>query len=168
MLMYQLVPVGRGCDIKDASLDLGSNEKLIKYLAGLQQNISVVVETVAGPQYWPYLMEKSSKNNSFYMKLSKKVFHGCSAGRGLVYIKADGEVWPCPFVELKSGDVREEPIDYIWKNSQIFKNLRNREKLLKGKCGSCDYNTICGGCRGKALALSGDYLDEDKFCFIKR
>jgi radical SAM protein with 4Fe4S-binding SPASM domain len=168
MLMYQLVPVGRGCNIKDASLDLSTNEKLIKYLASLQKNISVVVETVAGPQYWPYLMEKSGKNNSFYMKLAKKVFHGCSAGRGLVYIKADGEVWPCPFVELDAGNVREEPIDRIWKNSDIFKNLRNRGKLLKGKCGGCDYNTICGGCRGKALALSGDYLEEDKFCFIKK
>lgn len=168
MLMYQLVPVGRGCDIKDASLDLSTNEKLLKYIAGLQQNISVIVETVAGPQYWPYLMEKSGKNSPFYMKLAEKVFHGCSAGRGLVYIKADGEVWPCPFVELKAGDLREEPIHYVWKNSEIFKNLRNREKLLKGKCGSCDYNIICGGCRGKALALSGDYLDEDKFCFIKR
>jgi radical SAM protein with 4Fe4S-binding SPASM domain len=168
MLMYQLVPVGRGDGIKEATLDLRANEKLIKYLAGLQQNISVVVETVAGPQYWPYLMEINSKNSPFHMKLAKKVFHGCSAGRGLVYIKADGEVWPCPFVELNAGDVRKEPVDYIWKNSEVFKKLRNREKMLKGKCGSCDYNTICGGCRGKALALSGDYLDEDKFCFIKR
>ncbi len=166
MLMYQLVPVGRGCVIENASLDINENEKLIKFLSQKQKEISVIVETVAGPQYWPYLMEKSGKNGNFYMKLAKKVFHGCSAGRGLVYIKSNGEVWPCPFVEVSAGSVRDNSIDYIWKYSPIFNSLRKRESTLKGKCGTCKYKSICGGCRGRALAYTGDYLHEDKLCFI--
>ncbi|MBM3705060.1 MAG: radical SAM protein [Actinobacteria bacterium] len=165
MLMYQLVPVGRGCAIKEASLDLGTNEKLLKYLAEVQKSVSVIVETVAGPQYWPFLMEKESKNNTKYIKFAEKIFHGCTAGRGLVYIKPDGDVWPCPFVELKAGNIRERSIDLIWNDSEIFIDLRNRQKL-KGKCGSCKYNVMCGGCRGRALALSGDLMEEDKSCFI--
>jgi radical SAM protein with 4Fe4S-binding SPASM domain len=166
MLMYQLVPVGRGCAIKDATLNLDTNEKLIRYLSVEQKDKSVIVETVAGPQYWPYLLEKNSRNNSFYMKLAKKVFHGCSAGRGFVYIKSNGEIWPCPFVEISAGNIRQKSFNEIWYKSEIFNNLRNREKLLKGKCGECKYNEICGGCRGRALALTGDYMDEDKLCFI--
>lgn len=167
MLMYQLVPVGRGCIIKDAALDQNSNEKLIKYVSNVQKDVSVVVETVAGPQYWPYLIESRKVNKSFYSKLSKKLFYGCTAGIGLVYIKANGDVWPCPFLEIKAGNILEKPADIIWKESKIFNDLRNRENMLKGKCGQCDYKSICGGCRGRAYALTGDYLEEDKYCFIK-
>ena len=168
MLMYQLVPVGRGCAIKDASLDLNTNERLVKKIAGQQRDVAVLVESVAAPQYWVYLLEKKGKNRGPAFKLSKKVFHGCSAGRGLIYIKPDGAVWPCPFMEIEAGNVREAPVDEIWHRSQVFKNLRNRENLLKGKCGDCNYNMICGGCRGRAYALTGDYLEEDSFCFLKK
>jgi radical SAM protein with 4Fe4S-binding SPASM domain len=44
--------------------------------------------------------------------------------------------------------------------------LRCREETLKGICGECNYKTVCGGCRGRALAYSGDYLAEDPRCFI--
>ena len=168
MLMYQLIPVGRGCSIKDSTLDLDSNEKLIKYISNAQKSKSVIVETVAGPQYWPYLLESSNKNNRFYRMIAERLFHGCTAGRGLVYIKANGDVWPCPFLEISAGNVLERPVDEIWKNARIFDDLRNRQFLLKGKCGDCNYNIICGGCRGRAFALSGDYMAEDRYCFIKK
>jgi radical SAM protein with 4Fe4S-binding SPASM domain len=167
MLMYQLVPVGRGCAVKDAALDTGSNEKLLKYIYNVQKNVSVIVETVAGPQYWPYLLEKAEKTSPVYLKIAQKLFHGCTAGRGLAYIKPGGEVWPCPFVEINAGNILDKPFDAIWKESMVFRDLREREFLLKGKCGKCRYNIICGGCRGRAFALTGDYLEEDKYCFIK-
>ena len=168
MLMYQLVPVGRGCAIKDASLDLNTNEKLVRHISEQQKEVATLVESVAAPQYWVYLLEKNCKNRGFTLKLSKKVFHGCTAGRGMVYIKPNGAVWSCPFVEIEAGNVRNTPVDVIWRESELFKNLRNRENLLKGKCGNCEYNMICGGCRGRAYALTGDYLEEDRFCFIKK
>jgi len=166
MLMYQLVPVGRGSAIEEATLKVNENERLLKSLANKQKNVSTIIEPVAGPQYWPYLMERSGKSNGIWLKLAKQVFHGCAAGRGFVYIKANGDVWPCPFVEINAGNVRETPFKRIWREGQVFVNLRNREDTLKGKCGECKYRTICGGCRGRALAYSGDYLAEDPSCFL--
>ncbi len=166
MLMYQLVPVGRGEIIEDATLKINENERLLKFLARKQKEISTIVEPVAGPQYWPYIMEEAGKTNGIYLKMAKQVFHGCAAGRGFVYIKANGEVWPCPFVEVSAGNVRQKPFDEIWRSSEVFLNLRDRENLLKGKCGQCRYNGICGGCRGRAKAYTGDYLGEDPSCFI--
>ncbi|MBM3707507.1 MAG: radical SAM protein [Actinobacteria bacterium] len=168
MLMYQLVPVGRGCAVKDATLNLNTNEKLIKYLSAAQKDVPFIVETVASPQYWPYLMEKKGINNNFYLRFAEKVFHGCSAGSGLVYIKSNGDVWPCPFLEISAGNVRQKPFNEIWYKSEIFLNLRNRANLLKGGCGNCRYINVCGGCRGRALVLAGDYMGEDKLCFIKK
>jgi len=166
MLMYQLVPVGRGSRIEDATLDINENEKLLKNLAEKQKNVSTIIEPVAGPQYWPYLMEKKKKSDGIYLKLAKQVFHGCSAGRGFVYIKANGDVWPCPFVEISAGNVREKSFKKIWEEGEVFLKLRDRENKLKGKCGECKYRKMCGGCRGRAMAYYGDYLAEDPSCFL--
>jgi len=166
MLMYQLVPVGRGSSIEEATLDVNQNEKLLKFLARKQRQVSTIIEPVAGPQYWPYLMEGSGKSSGLWLKLAEQVFHGCAAGRGFVYVKANGDVWPCPFVELNAGNVRRRPLSRIWREGEVFVNLRRREQTLKGDCGQCKYRTICGGCRGRALAYHGDYLAEDPSCFL--
>jgi AdoMet-dependent heme synthase len=148
-------------------------------LAKKQKNISTLIEPVAGPQYWPYLMEKkfysvNGENASikgvqregFRKRLAEKVFHGCAAARGFVYIKANGDIWPCPFVEVSGGNLRDLSFEKIYRESEVFLKLRNRENNLKGKCGECTYRKMCGGCRGRAHAYTGDYLSEDPSCFI--
>ncbi len=37
-------------------------------------------------------------------------------------------------------------------------------KPLKGRCGRCEFNELCGGCRCRAYAAYGDYLQEDPAC----
>jgi len=168
MLMYQLVAVGRGGKIEKATLKKQANYLLSRLIAEKQKDISTIVEPVAGPQYWPYLLENKGGNGKIWLKLAEQVFHGCAAGRGFAYIKANGEVWPCPFVEVPAGTVREQSFKIIYRESPVFVQLRNRETLLKGKCADCDYKRICGGCRGRAHAYSGDYLAEDPRCYIRR
>jgi radical SAM protein with 4Fe4S-binding SPASM domain len=167
MLMYQLVAVGRGGKIERATLKKSANENLSRLIAQKQKQTRAIIEPVAGPQYWPYILEKKGIQSGLLIKIAEQVFHGCAAGRGFVYIKANGEVWPCPFVEVNTGNVREKPFREIYEEAPVFKNLRNRENLLKGLCGDCRYKKICGGCRGRAWAYSGDYLAEDPRCFIR-
>lgn len=168
MLMYQLVAVGRGERIKNATLKKSANQQLSELISRKQQTCKGIVEPVAGPQYWPYLLEKKKRDNGLWLRLAEQVFHGCAAGRGFVYIKANGDVWPCPFVEKSGGNVRDQSFKSIYLTSTVFRNLRNRENTLKGLCGDCRYRKICGGCRGRALAYSGDYLAEDPRCFIRK
>ena len=166
LLMYQLVPVGRGRDIRQAALDLGANERLIRFMAKAQRTTRAIVEPVAGPQYWPFLLQRAGISNGPLLRLAEMVFHGCSAGRGFVYIKPNGDVWPCPFIEVSCGNVRETPFRRIWTSSPVFEDLRQRETRLKGRCGDCEFRRLCGGCRGRTWAVSGDYLNEDPSCFI--
>jgi radical SAM protein with 4Fe4S-binding SPASM domain len=35
---------------------------------------------------------------------------------------------------------------------------------LKGKCGVCEYRDICGGCRNRAYAYTGDIFESDPAC----
>ena len=168
MLMYQLVPVGRGGEIGTATLDVKANEKLLRYLAEQQRHISTIVEPVAGPQYWPFLMEREGKTGARWMKGASRVFHGCAAGRGFVYIKPNGDIWPCPFVEVSAGNVRVTEFATIWREGEVFQTLRSRETELEGKCGACRYRGMCGGCRGRAMAVTGNLMAEDPSCFIPR
>jgi len=166
VLMYQLVPVGRGRDVQEASLDLEANERLIRFMARAQRETRAIMEPVAGPQYWPFLLQQNAIGGGLLLRLAETVFHGCSAGRGFVYIKPNGDVWPCPFIEVGCGNVRRTPFDTIWTESPVLKDLRRREELLEGRCGECEFRRMCGGCRGRAWATTGDYLAEDPSCFI--
>ncbi len=166
LIMYQLVPVGRGRVIEQATLDLGANERLIRFMAQAQSGLRAIMEPVAGPQYWSYLLHRAGIRRGPLLRLAETVFHGCSAGRGFVYIKPNGEVWPCPFVEVPCGNVRQTPFPTIWATSPVFAALRERETRLQGRCGECEYRRLCGGCRGRSHALTGDYLAHDPSCFI--
>jgi len=167
MLMYQLVAVGRGEKIEKATLKKTANKHLSELIAAKQKKSHTIIEPVAGPQYWPYLLEKNGIRSGLLLKLAGQVFHGCAAGRGFVYVKANGDVWPCPFIEVNAGNIRDLSFADIYRDSPVFQQLRQREELLKGLCGECNYKTVCGGCRGRALAYSGDYLAEDPRCFIR-
>ena len=168
LLMYQLVPVGRGRAIGEAALDLGANERLIRFIAEAQQHTQAIIEPVAGPQYWPFLLDRAGIRKGPLLRLAETVFHGCSAGRGFIYVKPDGVVWPCPFIEVSCGNVRETPFRAIYADSRVLNDLREREQRLEGECGECGYRRLCGGCRGRSWAVTGNYLAEDPSCFIHK
>ncbi|MCK7479574.1 MAG: hypothetical protein M0C28_21245 [Candidatus Moduliflexus flocculans] len=46
---------------------------------------------------------------------------------------------------------------------QVFNDLRDFKKY-KGKCGECEFLNVCGGCRARADAVYGDYMEEEPFC----
>lgn len=165
VLLYQLVPEGRG----DEEMELSIKEfrALTEMVAEHQKTNHAIIEPTCSPQYWAYLISRNGKKPSaLEMKLAETLFKGCVAGSGLCYVKPDGEVWPCPFVPISAGNVRQQPLDKIWYESELFNSLRDRERLTGEKCGSCGYKYICGGCRGRAYAHSGDYLADDPLCFL--
>jgi radical SAM protein with 4Fe4S-binding SPASM domain len=162
MLCYQLVPMGRGGLIADSALSPDDNRLLMDTVRTLQRDAVTIVEPVAGPQYWSHLLGRDNINPKRLIRYSP--FHGCAAAWGLIYVKPNGDVWPCPFVPISGGNVRSKKLADIQK-SAIFTSLSNRDNL-KGKCGECENRHICGGCRGKAYAAYGDALETDPTCYI--
>ena len=88
---------------------------------------------------------------------------GCLAGTGVCFISHEGEVYPCGYLPAIAGDLRKEQFADIWANATVFNELRDTANL-KGKCGCCEFRNICMGCRARAFAATGDYLDEEPFC----
>jgi len=88
---------------------------------------------------------------------------GCLAGTGVCFISHEGEVFPCGYLPAIAGDLRKEPFANIWANAKVFSDLRDTDNL-KGKCGCCEFRNVCMGCRARAFAATGDYLDPEPFC----
>src|SRR5215831_3759291 len=91
---------------------------------------------------------------------------GCLAGTGVCFISHEGEVFPCGYLPAIAGDLRKEKFADIWANAKVFQDLRETDNL-KGKCGCCEFRNVCMGCRARAFAATGDYLDEEPFCIYE-
>jgi len=88
---------------------------------------------------------------------------GCLAGSGIVFVSHKGEVFPCGYLPVRCGNVLEETLSQIWQKSPVLNELARLDGL-KGKCGVCEYRKICGGCRARAYAVSGDYMESEPSC----
>jgi len=166
VLLYQLVPEGRGSE--EMELSIKEYKALTEMVADQQKTSKAIIEPTCSPQYWAHLISRRNGNkpSKLGMKLAETLFKGCVAGSGLCYIKPDGEVWPCPFVPISAGNVRQHPLSELWYQSELFQSLRDRERLTGEKCGACSFKYICGGCRGRAYTHCGDYLGDDPLCFL--
>src|SRR6266480_247134 len=86
----------------------------------------------------------------------------CPCGTQYCRITPDGKVTPCPYLPEVAGDLTGQSFGEIWRQAPLFRQLR--ESRLGGKCGDCEYRAVCGGCRARAFAVTGDVLAADPSC----
>lgn len=88
---------------------------------------------------------------------------GCLAGQAVCFVSHEGEVFPCGYLPVTSGNVKTTPLPTIWRDSKVFTEIRDDSKL-EGKCGLCEYKRVCMGCRARAFAETQSYLAEEPNC----
>lgn len=88
---------------------------------------------------------------------------GCMAGFGFCFVSHIGEVGGCGYLPLLAGSVRQASLVEVYRESPLFKSIRD-VNLLQGRCGTCEYRALCGGCRARALGATGNYLEQEPFC----
>jgi radical SAM protein with 4Fe4S-binding SPASM domain len=127
------------------------------------------LKATCAPHYYRILRQEARKKGEtvdFKTYGLDAVTRGCLGGTAFCFISHDGIVQPCGYLELPSGDVKKDPFDKIWRDSEVFQNLRNFSGY-KGKCGRCNYLPFCGGCRARAFEATGDYLEEEPLCLYQ-
>jgi putative heme d1 biosynthesis radical SAM protein NirJ2 len=152
-----LVPTGRGKEIEEESLREKQYEKLIISLLRKRKELEFDIKPTCAPQFMR-LARQAKIDTGRYTR-------GCLAGLSYVSITPTGDVFPCPYLPLNIGNVRETPFSSLWNNNPILKKLRTQE--YSGKCGSCDYKNVCGGCRARAFFYHGDYMGDEPWCSYK-
>ena len=97
----------------------------------------------------------------------KEIYSGCLAGDEIIYIDYQGNVGACSYIPSFADNIKEKPLDEILEKNKLFIGLRQYKEKLKGKCSSCNYKNICGGCRASAMALKKSLFEEDPLCLVE-
>lgn len=147
---FFLVPTGRGKE--EDLISPIQQEEILRMIDKESSRRHIEIQVTCAPQYARISKAKEGRRHS----------GGCLAGRSFVFISRRGQVYPCGYLPLLAGNIREQSFLEIWESSPVLKSLKDRE--LKGKCGECSYMKICGGCRARAYSKTGDYLQSDPLC----
>ena len=154
--LYFLVQTGRGQQMNDLSPE--RTEAMHSNLVDWQDEYRpMLVRSKCAPQF---------KQIAYDRGLAGLESGGCMAGTQYCRIAPEGDVTPCPYMTVVAGNVREQSFGEIWRESPVLQDLRD-PKQLKGRCGRCEFNELCGGCRCRAQAFHGDYLQEDPGCLYQ-
>jgi heme b synthase len=164
--IFLLVPTGRGKYILDQEISAAQYEDTLNWFYDQAGQLPLQLKATCAPHYYRILRQRAKeegKTVTYETHGLDAVTRGCLAGTGFCFISHVGRVQPCGFLDLDCGNVIEQPFSKIWKESEIFNNLRDFS-ALKGKCGKCQYKRVCGGCRARAYEKTGDYMAEEPLC----
>jgi len=166
--MFMIVPTGRGEEIMNELISKEDYEDILEWHYEMEKEEDVMlVRPTCAPHYYRIVLQKNKESEDKLkrrtLKFSTGGAKGCIAGQLICLIDVDGNVLPCSYFPKPAGNIREQPFKDIWENSELFKSLRDF-KSYKGRCGSCEYINVCGGCRARAYSVYGDYLEEEPFC----
>jgi radical SAM protein len=86
-----------------------------------------------------------------------------NAGRGFVFVSHLGTVHPSGFLPADAGNVRDLPLTEIYRDAELMRGLRDPDRL-EGRCGRCEFRSVCGGSRSRAYAVTGDPFAAEPWC----
>ncbi len=155
---FLLVPTGRGKQLVDQELSAQEYEETLKWLADQHGRTDIQTRVTCAPHYQRIIRQCGKTPNA-------RNARGCMGGTGFAFISHTGIVQICGFMEVPCGDVRAEGLDFarVWRMSEVLRQVRDVDHY-HGRCGRCEFRKVCGGCRARAFAISGDYLAEEPYC----
>jgi radical SAM protein len=175
--VFFLVPTGRAKADDVATAD--EFERIFNKMYDLSKTAPFDVKATAAPQYSRVIMQRQvaerragerseapdSLTGGVMFSLSDGIgrARNVNDGDGFMFISHTGEIMPSGFLPIVAGNIRHDNLLEVYRESPVFKALRQRENL-KGKCGVCEYVKVCGGSRARAYAMTGDYLEAEPFC----
>lgn len=183
--LFMLVPVGCGEEIADdAQISPEAYEEILEWLYDAERAVDLQLKATCAPHYFRVVRQHQAESRRRGAEPDQPPSHhrqrragghpgdhpsmhamtrGCLAGTGVCFVNHQGDVFPCGYLPVSAGSVREKNLADIWQHAPLFQALRDPDQL-KGKCGVCEFKQVCGGCRARAYGMTGDYLAEEPFC----
>jgi AdoMet-dependent heme synthase len=157
--LYFLVPTGRGQFVSD--ITPRQYDEVLAALYRIQRTYDrrMLVNAKCAPHFIKTVLE----NGGASMRTYSGGAGGCPAGTHYMGIRPNGDVTPCPYLPVFAGSLRSATLSDLWTSSQLFTDIRQRSSL-GGRCGACEMNGHCGGCRARAYGMAGDVMAEDPLC----
>ena len=179
---FVLVPVGCGLEIADSHrLTAAQVEEFLAWMCDRPAGGGLHLKATCAPQYFRLKRQQARDAQAGGADLPVRPAtpsghpsgggaphlnaetRGCLAGSAVCFVSHRGEVFPCGYLPVRAGSVREQPLKEIWEGSPVFAAFRGGMKL-EGKCGLCEYRAVCGGCRARAFGTCGSVWGADPYC----
>ena len=157
--VFFLVCTGRGESMSDIS-PITYERVLNQLVAAQEQSRDLLIRARCAPHYKRIAYQRNPQ--STLTRAAGYEGGGCLAGIHYCRITPEGGVTACPYIPDEEGSIRDTKFWDIWNQSPTFQSLRNPK--LQGKCGSCEFQKLCGGCRARPLAMGGSLMDTDPWC----
>lgn len=177
--LFLLVPVGCGVQIAAKQMiESEQYEQILNWLYDRTLENKIELKATCAPHFFRVVRQRRAEARRRGEQLPEPAAHGhgghhahamnamtrgCLAGTGVCFLSHKGEVYPCGYLPLEAGNLRQQSFAEVWQDSPLFASLRDLDNL-KGKCGACEFRNICEGCRARAFGSTGDYLAEEPFC----
>lgn len=166
--LFMIVPTGRGRDIMDELISKEDYEEILAWhYRQEQQETDILMRPTCAPHYYRIAPQMAKAEGVSYQRRSLSFStgggKGCLAGQSICLIDSFGNLKPCSYFHRSAGNVKQVPFKDLWFHSPLLNELRDFGNY-RGKCGSCEYLRVCGGCRARADAVYGDHLAEEPFC----
>jgi len=168
--LYFLVPTGRGQFVSD--ITAAQYDEVLASLYRIQRKYDrrMLVNAKCAPHYIKTVLENAARPGSRQATETDPKIRtysggagGCPAGTHYMGIRPNGDVTPCPYLPVFAGNLRRAALTDLWTSSALFTDIRRRA-ALGGRCGACEMNAHCGGCRARAYGMTGDLMAEDPLC----
>lgn len=157
--IFFLICTGRGESMSD--ITPYRYEQVLQQLVAAQANYpDLIIRARCAPHYKRVAFQQDP--TSPLTRAEGYEGGGCLAGIHYCRITPEGAVTACPYIPDEEGSLREQGFWDIWDESATFKQLR--DPTLEGKCGECEFQKLCGGCRARPLAMGGTLMDTDPWC----
>ncbi len=157
--IFFIVCTGRGESLSDIS-PVKYEDLLSKIMDAQEKYDDLIIRPRCAPHFKRVAFERNPE--SFMNQISGYDGDGCIAGNHYCRVTEKGAVTPCPYIPDEVGNIRTQSFLEIWDNNKMLQQLRSPK--LKGACGECEYQKLCGGCRARPLAMGGDIMDADPWC----
>lgn len=166
--LFMIVPTGRGEEIMAELIPPDEYEEMLNWHYDMEkEEEELLVRPTCAPQYYRVVLQRSKQEGERFQRRSLNFStggaKGCLAGQLICMIDVDGNVLPCSYFPLPAGNIRRQSFREIWEESPLFLEMRDFAGY-KDNCGRCEYLNVCGGCRARAWAVTGDYLAGEPFC----
>ena len=166
--LFMIVPTGRGEEIMAELIPPDEYEAMLNWHYDMEkEEDELLVRPTCAPQYYRVMLQRAKQEGERFkrrtLKFSTGGSKGCLAGQLICMIDVDGNVLPCSYFPLPAGNIRHQSFREIWEESPLFLEMRDFAGY-KDHCGRCEYLNVCGGCRARAWAVTGDYLAGEPFC----
>ena len=165
--IFLLVPTGCGKEIADDEMiDPSEYERVLNWFYDRSKDVQIGLKATCAPHYMRIARQRMKQEGTKPAHSEQgldAMTKGCLAGSGVCFVSHRGEVYPCGYLPVSAGNVREKHFREIWENAEVFQVLRDEDNL-QGKCGYCEFRRICMGCRARAYACTGSYLDPEPYC----